>query len=72
MDSERVSGWLNIYRSGFYHKPGKSGAYDRHPGDIYASEQAARDDIHPRSHYIDTVPVAWREDCVPAVNPIKE
>lgn len=62
-------GYINIYRSGFFHRPGKSGAYDRHPGDIYASEEAAKRDIHPWSHYVATVPVKWDEATVPPVNP---
>lgn len=65
----RVTGFINIYTSGFYHSPGKPGAYDRHPGDIYATEGAALDDVHPRSHYVATVPVEWDEVTVPTVNP---
>lgn len=62
-------GWVNIYRSGFFHTAGKPGAYDRHPGDIYATEEAAFADIQPASHYIATVPVEWEEEAVPPVNP---
>lgn len=61
-------GYINIYRSGFFHTCGKPGAYDRHPGDIYATEDAALRDIHPRSHYIGTVPVQWDEGTLPPVN----
>lgn len=63
------TGWINIYRSGFFHTAGKPGAYDRHPGDIYATECAARADISPASHYIATVPISWQEAVVPPVNP---
>lgn len=61
-------GYINIYRSGFFHTPGKHGAYDRHPGDIYGSDDDARADVHPRSHYIATVPVEWDEPVVPPLN----
>lgn len=63
------AGWINIYRSGFFHTAGKPGAYDRHPGDIYATEADARADISPASHYVATVPVSWQEAVVPPVNP---
>jgi hypothetical protein len=52
----RITGYINIYRSGLYHTPGKPGAYDRHPGDIYATEAAAIEDIYPHSHYVDHRP----------------
>lgn len=63
-----VKGYVNIYRSGLYHRAGKPGAYDRHPGDIYPTEAAAVADIRPRSHYIATCPVAWEEAAPLAVN----
>ena len=66
---ETINGWINIYRSGFFHTPGKPGAFDRHPGDIYATYEAAVADIFPVSHYVATVPVAWEEETRPAVNP---
>jgi hypothetical protein len=68
----KVQGWMNIYRSGFFHTPGKPGAYDRHPGDLYATEEAARADIFPRTHYIATVPCEWEEESIPHVNPTHE
>lgn len=54
-------GWLNIYRSGVYHKCGKPGAFDRHAGDVYPTEAAAKAAIDPATHYVDTVPVVWTE-----------
>lgn len=66
----KLIGYVNIYRSGLYHSPGKPGAYDRHPGDIYATEVAAKDDIYPRSHYVATVPVEWEEATTPYLNPV--
>lgn len=64
-----VTGYMNIYRSGYYHPKGKPDAYDRHPGDIYETRGAAKRDIDPMSHYIDTVPVIWHEEERPPVNP---
>lgn len=65
----KCRGYVNVYRSGFFHTTGKCGAYNRHPGDIYATEDDARRDVHPRSHYIGTVPIEWEEDEIPPVNP---
>jgi hypothetical protein len=64
-------GYINIYRSGFFHKAGKLGAYDRHPGDIYATKHAAERDINPWSHYVTTVPVTWEEPSMPPANPMR-
>lgn len=62
-------GYINIYRSGYFHTPGKCGAYNRHPGDIYGTEDAALRDINPHSHYVGTVPIEWEEADTPPVNP---
>lgn len=64
----QCKGFVNIYRSGF-HTPGKCGAFNRHPGDIYATEDAARRDIFPASHYVGTVAITWDEPVIPEVNP---
>jgi hypothetical protein len=64
-----MKGWINIYRSGIFHRIGKPGAFDRHPGDIYPTEEAAIQDIEPRSHYITTVPVEWSEEGCVECNP---
>lgn len=65
----QVNGYMNIYRSGYYHTPGKPGAFDRHAGDFYATEEAALLAAEPHAGYICTVPVSWEEDSVPLVNP---
>lgn len=39
------TGYVNIYRSGFFHRIGKPGCYDRHPGDIYETQEAAINDV---------------------------
>lgn len=57
-----VYGWINIYKSGVYHTPGKPGAFDRHGGDIYPDEIAARSAINPETHYLDTIPIHWTDD----------
>lgn len=52
-------GFVNIYRSGYFHRMGKAGAYDRHPGDIYESYGDACADIDLEAGYIDTVGISW-------------
>lgn len=66
----RHQGYVNIYRSGYFHSCGKPGAFDRHPGDIYPTREAAEGDITPRSHYIATVPVEWEEEEHVTANPV--
>jgi hypothetical protein len=56
-----MTGYMNIYRSGWFHRMGKPNTYDRHAGDVYATEKEAKQNIEPRSHYIDTVQVSWYE-----------
>lgn len=63
------NGFMNIYRSGFFHRAGKPSAFDRHAGDMYATREAALADINPASHYVDTVPVSWQEPAYIEVNP---
>lgn len=59
-----MKGYINIYRSGIFHREGKPGAFNRHPGDIYPDKETAIADIEPRSHYVTTVPIEWEEtDC---------
>jgi hypothetical protein len=60
-------GFMNIYRSGYFHREGKPDTMNRHAGDIYDSREQAVKDINPPSHYIATVPVQWDdpEDVVP-------
>ena len=52
-------GYINVYRSGFFHTAGKAGTVDTHGGDIYTTEAKAKEDIHPMSHYIATVPIEY-------------
>ena len=58
-----MTGFINIYKSGHYHRQGKPGAYDRHPGDIYPTYEAAVGDIDQAAvHlYVGTAPVTWIE-----------
>lgn len=51
--------WMNLYRAGYFHREGKPGCVDIHPGDCYASREEAMADIEPRSHYVATVPFEW-------------
>lgn len=52
-------GFVNIYRSGWFHREGKPLTMDRHTGDIYESYEQAIKDIDPPSHYIATVGISW-------------
>ena len=61
-------GFINIYRSGHFHRVGKPGMYDRHPGDIYATYEQAVADIDPKHLYITTIPVVWYEANEPHCN----
>lgn len=65
----KVTGYMNIYRSGYYHRKGKPNAFDRHAGDVYPTAELAVKDIHPKSHYIGTIPITWQEETMPHVNP---
>lgn len=56
-----MRGWINIYRSGFWHPRGKPGAVDLHGGDVYMSRADALKAIAPMSHYVDTIAVDFRD-----------
>lgn len=62
-------GFINIYRSGYFHREGKPGNMDRHSGDVYAEYEEAVKHIDPPTHYVSTIPIEWEdmEQCV--VNP---
>jgi hypothetical protein len=51
--------WMNVYRAGFYHRAGKPGCTDLHAGDFYTSEESAKQQINPASHYLATVSFQW-------------
>lgn len=63
------TGYVNIYRSGYFHREGKPGNMDRHAGDIYEDETAAANHIFPQSHFIATVRVEWDDPEDIVVNP---
>lgn len=48
--------YMNLYRAGYFHREGKPGCVDIHPGDCYATREEAEADVEPRSHYVATVP----------------
>lgn len=52
----RKTGWMNIYRSGFFHRLGKPRDFNRHAGDIYETRA-----IDPPDYYVDTVAVHWSD-----------
>lgn len=53
--------WMNIYRSGWFHRQGKPFTVDRHAGDFYATREDALKEIDPPSHYIATIPFDYDE-----------
>jgi len=63
-----IKGYMNVYRSGYFHREGKPGGYNRHAGDFYPTEAAAKADIEPLSHYICTVAIEWPEEAQIEVN----
>lgn len=58
-----MTGFINIYKSGWFHRKGKPNMLDRHPGDIYLTMEAAQQDIDPAAAalYVGTVPIMWIE-----------
>ncbi|CAN7620466.1 hypothetical protein LJR290_004683 [Variovorax sp. LjRoot290] len=65
----KITGYINLYRSGWFHRQGKPGAFDLHAGDVYPTLESALRDIEPRTHYLATVPVCWQSDQDMAPNP---
>lgn len=65
-----ITGYMNVYKSGYFHRQNKPGALDRHAGDFYPTVDAAKADIEPASHYVATVgPFEWWEDEAIQPNP---
>lgn len=56
-----MTGYMNVYRAGWFHRENKPNGFDRHAGDFYATRELAMADIDPPSHYIDTVEVQWED-----------
>lgn len=50
-----MSGYVNIYKSGVYHTPGKPGAYNMHAGDVYPSYISAYNAREENNGYLATV-----------------
>ncbi|NDZ17557.1 hypothetical protein C7T35_23115 [Variovorax sp. WS11] len=65
----KITGYINLYRSGWFHRQGKPSAFDLHAGDVYPTLESAQRDIEPRTHYLATVPVRWQSDQDMAPNP---
>lgn len=59
--------WMNLYRQGWYHRAGKPGTMNVHPGDLYPSEAAAKADIDHLAPYIDTVSFEVPAGLVPSL-----
>lgn len=56
--------WMNLYAQGWYHRAGKPGTLNLHPGDLYPSEEAARADIDTEAPYLGTVAVTLPDNVV--------
>lgn len=61
--------WMNIYKSGYFHRKGKPDTLDVHAGDFYDSYEQAIKEIDPPSHYVATVPFEWEDVEGITVNP---
>lgn len=44
--------YLNVYQSGYYHRKGKPGQYNCHPGDLYPTHEAATQDVDPDAAHL--------------------
>lgn len=64
--------YLNVYQSGYYHRKGKPGQYNCHPGDLYPTREAAVADVDPdAAHlymgtYFVAIPVSVLGNCNPS------
>jgi len=65
----KITGYINLCHSGWFHSQGKPGAFDLHAGDVYPTLESAQRDIEPRSHYLATVPMCWQSGQDMAPNP---
>lgn len=48
--------YINLYRSGYYHRQGKPLTTNLHAGDVYDNERTAKENAEPDRGYITTVP----------------
>lgn len=67
--TKRIS-WMNIYRSGYFHREGKPETLDCHSGDFYDTEEQAKAVIDPPSHYLGTVSFEWEDKEGITLNPV--
>jgi hypothetical protein len=44
--------YLNVYQSGYYHRRGKPGQYNCHPGDLYPTYDGAVEDVDPSARHL--------------------
>lgn len=49
--------YINLYKSGFFHRANKPEQFNVHPGDLYPTAEAAMRDVHPKDLWVGTVPV---------------
>lgn len=66
------TGFMNIYRSGHFHRKGKPGMFDRHGGDLYPTREAALADIDrslSAGYVATTDAIVWYEAVQQQANP---
>jgi hypothetical protein len=66
--AKRIS-WMNIYRSGHFHREGKPLTLDCHSGDFYDTKEQAIEVIDPPSHHLATVSFEWDDPTGMVLNP---
>lgn len=66
-----VQGYMNLYKSGFYHRTGKpDGNINVHGGDVYLTFAEAASAAEPDKGYLTTVSVEYYADVKPVPNAV--
>lgn len=63
-----VTGYMNLYHSGFYHRRGKPGDINVHGGDVYLTRYEALAAVEVEAGYIATIVVQYVADAYPMSN----
>lgn len=64
-----VTGFMNLYQSGFYHRRGKPGDINVHGGDVYLTRKAALDAVDAKAGYMATIQIQYVGHEYPLANP---
>jgi hypothetical protein len=67
---EKVTLYMNLYKAGWFHRKGKPGTVDIHPGDFYPNRGKAVAEIDRPELYLGTIPFEYEvpEDSLLVVN----